>query len=157
MRVEPREIVERLIVALGLTTQAQLAAGLEIRPQSIVSAVNRGEIPEAWLYRVAYRTGRSIEWLRTGRGPVWHGAALAEAPAPAYGDDRRGAAMLQRMIEAWEELDGEAQAAALRCVDILRRADRDICAHLIAELKLIEEAAQRRQATRKRSRARSKP
>ncbi|MDE3036328.1 MAG: helix-turn-helix domain-containing protein, partial [Nitrospirota bacterium] len=47
MRLDPREIVERLIVALGLKTQAQLAGSLEIRPQSIVSAINRGEIPEA--------------------------------------------------------------------------------------------------------------
>lgn len=57
MSQEPREIIERLIGARDLKTRAQLAAGLEIKPQSIVSAVNRGEIPEAWLYRVAYRTG----------------------------------------------------------------------------------------------------
>ena len=152
MRVDPREIVERLIVALGLKTQAQLAGSLEIRPQSIVSAINRGEIPGAWLYRVAYRTGRSVEWLRTGRGPAWHGALMAEAPAPAYGGDKRRSAMSQQLQlnETWEKLDSEEQAAVLRCAEIFRQADREIREHLIAQLKLIDEMAQARQAKRSR-------
>lgn len=149
MRADPREIVERLIEALGLKTQAQLAGSLDIRPQSIVSAVNRGEIPDAWLYRVAYRTGRSVEWLRTGRGSVWRGAHVAEAPAPIYGD-KRPSAMSRSMIETWAKLDAEEQAVVQRCADIVRHADRAVREHLLAQLKLIDEMAQARRAMRAR-------
>lgn len=149
MRPEPRDIIERLIAALDLKTQAQLAASLEIRPQSIVSALNRGEIPEAWLYRVAYRTGRSIEWLRTGKGAARHGALVAEAPAPVYGDKKQSE-MLQRVIQAWDHMDADAQAMLLRCAEILHGADGDLREHLIAQVKLIDEMAQARRSKRSR-------
>jgi hypothetical protein len=145
---EPRGIIDRLLIALGLTTQVQLAASLEIRPQSIVSAMGRGEIPEAWLYRVAYTTGRSVEWLRSGKGPVWHSLVAAEASRP-YGLDKGESAALRQMLEGWEELDDEEQATVRRCVEVLRVGDRDIREHLIAQLKLIEETVQRRKARRK--------
>lgn len=147
MRQEPREIIGRLIAALELKTQVQLAASLEIRPQSIVSALNRGEIPEAWLYRVAYRTGRSIEWLRTGKSPAWHGALLAEAPAPAYGDQRQ-AEMRQQVMQAWDALEADERRIVLRCIEILQGADQDLRGHLIAQLKFIDEMAQTRRGKR---------
>ncbi len=146
-----RDIVERLIAALGLTTQAQLAASLEIKPQSIVSALNREEIPEAWLYRVAYRTGRSVEWLRTGRGPAWQGTHVAEASVPGYGGEKKRSAMAQQLNEAWDQLGAEEQAAVVRCAEILRTADRDLHDHLIAELKLMEKMTRVFPAKRSRS------
>ncbi len=150
MGSEPRGIVDRLVGALGLKTQAQLAASLEIRPQSIISAVNRGEIPEAWLYRVAYRTGRSVEWLRTGRGPAWQGQVTGEGTAPTYGTRGTQPAALRHLLEAWEELDEEERAAVERCAAILRTGDRDVREHLIAQLKLVEETVRGRQAKRRR-------
>lgn len=146
----PRDIIERLILALNLKTQAQLAASLEIRPQSIVSAVHRGEIPDAWLYRVAYRTGRSIEWLKTGQGSVWHGGLLAEAPAPAYGVKKQ-AELLQLVVQAWDCLDADERKTLVRCVEILRGADRDLRGHLIAQVSLMDETTQARQAKRSTS------
>ena len=157
MDSEPRGIIERLIVALDLKTQAQLAASLEIRPQSIISAMSRGEIPEAWLYRVAYLTGRNVDWLRTGKGPVWHGNVIAEATAPSWGSGRGHSAPLRRVLEAWEELDSEEQTAVERCAEALRVGDRDIREHLIAQLKLIEETVQMRRAKRARRRPHSAP
>lgn len=147
MRQEPREIIGRLITALELKTQVQLAASLEIRPQSIVSALNRGEIPEAWLYRVAYRTGRSIEWLRTGKGPARHGVLLAEAPAPAYGDQRQ-AEMRQQVMQAWDAMEADERRMVLHCIEILQGADQDLRGHLIAQLKFIDEMAQTRRGKR---------
>ena len=151
MGSEPREIVERLIVALGVETQAQLAARLDIRPQSIVSAITRGEIPVAWLYRVAYLTGRSVEWLRTGKGEGWREGVIAETPPGAYGGKGQSA-MLRRILEAWEELDAEAQATVERCVQALRSGDREIRDHLVAQMKLIQETVQRRHTKRSRRR-----
>ncbi len=156
MGSEPRGIIDRLLVALDCETQTRLAARLEIRPQSIISAVNRGEIPEAWLYRVAYLTGRSVEWLRTGKGPAWQGNVIAERTAPSYGNRGAQSAVLRHLLEAWEELDEEERAAMERCAEILRTGDLDVREHLIAQLKLIEEAMQRRRAaSRRRTRPRT--
>jgi hypothetical protein len=137
----PRTVIDRLIAALNLRTQAQLAARLGIRPQSIISAIRRGEIPEAWLYRVAYLSGRRVEWLRTGKGSIWH-EVVAEAPPEPYGP------ALRRVLTAWKGLDAERQAAVERCAELLSLKDRDIRAHLIRQLKLIEETARVRQGKR---------
>jgi hypothetical protein len=152
MGSEPRGIIDRLLVALDCKTQAQLAARLEIRPQSIVSAVNRGEIPEAWLYRVAYLTGRSVEWLRTGKGPARQENVVGEGTSPPYGERGGQSAALRHVLEAWEELDEEERATVERCAEVLRVGDRDVREHLIAQLKLIEETVQRRRAKRRRGR-----
>jgi hypothetical protein len=147
MGSEPRDIVERLIAALGVETQAQLATQLEIRPQSVVSAVTRGEIPAAWLYRVAYLTGRSVEWLRTGKGETWRAGVIAETPPQAYGGKGQSA-VLRRILEVWEELDAEAQVTVERCVQALRSGDREVRDHLVTQMKLIEETVRQRRATR---------
>ena len=157
MDSEPRGIIERLLDALDLKTQAQLAASLEIKPQSIISAMSRGEIPEAWLYRVAYLTGKNVEWLRTGKGSVKHGNVTAEATSPVYGDGRGHSAPLRRILEAWEELDSEERVTVERCTEALRIGDRDIREHLITQLKLIEETVQMRRAKRARRRPHSAP
>jgi hypothetical protein len=157
MDSESRGIIERLLAALDLKTQTQLAASLEIKPQSIISAMSRGEIPEAWLYRVAYLTGRNVDWLRTGKGPVWHGNVTAEVTSPLYGGGRGHSAPLRRVLEAWEELDSEERVTVERCTEALRVGDRDIREHLIAQLKLIEEAIHARQAKRARRRPHSAP
>lgn len=57
-------MVLRLIEAIGGRTQADLARYLGIAPPQVTAALQRGRIPERWLYRVAYETGRSVEWLR---------------------------------------------------------------------------------------------
>ncbi len=157
MDSEPREIIERLIVALDLKTQARLAASLEIKPQSIISAMSRGEIPDAWLYRVAYLTKRSVDWLRTGKGPVWHGNVTAETTSSLYGGGKGHSAPLRHVLEAWEDLDSEERVTVERCAEALRIGDRDIREHLITQLKLIEETVQMRRAKRARQRPRSAP
>lgn len=69
---EPREIIERLLSASGHHTQAALARHLDIAPQRITDAISNGQIPELWIYRVAYHSGYRAEWLRTGRGSKLH-------------------------------------------------------------------------------------
>lgn len=145
---EPYATIDRLLAALRVKTQAQLAAGLQIRPQSIVSAVNRKEIPEAWLYRVAYLTGRNVEWLRTGRGPVWREPVASEEGPPAYGMMKSAPASLRRLLEVWDELDEQEQATVVRLVEALRLGDREIRDHLIREMKLIEESLRARRTKR---------
>ena len=150
--MEPREIIERLIVSLDIKTQAQLAASLEIKPQSIISAVSRGEVPDAWLYRVAYLTQRNVDWLRTGKGPMWHGHVTAETMSPLYGEGKGHAVPLRRLLEAWEDFNAEERVTVARCADALRIGDREIREHLMTQLKMIEETIHTRQAKRARRR-----
>ncbi len=157
MASSPHAIIQRLMAALGLQTQAQLSASLGIRPQSIISAIKRGEIPDAWLYRVAYATGRSVEWLRTGGGPAWQADAVSETREPLYGTREAAGGAFQEIFADWRELDDEERATVQRCVEALRIGDRDIREHLIGQMKLVEEAIQRRRSRKRRQRRRLLP
>ena len=148
----PREMIRRLLVALGLKTQAQLSASLGIKPQSIISAVKRGEIPDAWLYRTAYATGRSVGWLRTGRGPAWQDKVVSEPPPPPYSTGSGGSEALDDLVEIWKDLDDKERATVRRCAEALRFGAEDIRDHVIGEMKLIQEAVRRRRSGKKRRR-----
>lgn len=76
------DIIRRLIDSALSKNQAGLAAYLGISPSKITDAMRRGAIPEAWLYKVAYRTGYSVEWLRTGRGEKFQAAFISEGKVP---------------------------------------------------------------------------
>lgn len=75
----PREIIARLLVAGGYASQVALAKDLGIAPQRITEAITRGQIPELWIYRTAYKTGHRAEWLQTGRGAKLHPAHVSVA------------------------------------------------------------------------------
>jgi len=68
MPAEPREILKRIMHALGVRTQVALARALGMAPPRINEAVKRKSVPDSWLYKVAYQTGVTLEWLRTGKG-----------------------------------------------------------------------------------------
>jgi|CXWL01.1.fsa_nt_gi SOS-response transcriptional repressor LexA len=77
--LNPREIIERLLLAGTYGSQVALAKDLDISPQRITEAVSRGQIPELWIYRTAYKTGYRAEWLRTGRGAKLNPAHVSVA------------------------------------------------------------------------------
>lgn len=62
-------ILRRMMDALGTRTQSAFAKQIGITPPTISSAIERGRIPALWLYKVAYLTGHSPEWLRGGTQP----------------------------------------------------------------------------------------
>ncbi len=75
------------MMALGVTTQAALAAELGVTPSSVTDAARRKQVPETWIYKVAYRSGVRAEWLQTGRGakrPAAQVQVIAES-AEEYG------------------------------------------------------------------------
>src|SRR3990167_2340980 len=78
------DIVKRLIEASMSKNQAGLASYLEISPSKITYAVRRGSIPQAWLYKIAYRTGYNVDWLRTGTGEKMQAIYAAEPRVPLY-------------------------------------------------------------------------
>jgi hypothetical protein len=68
MNSQPLEIINRLRLSLSVSTLAELARLLDVSPQAINGAIRKRQIPEAWLYKVAYITGRRVEWLQSGHG-----------------------------------------------------------------------------------------
>lgn len=64
-----RGIIDRLLLATGVSTQASLASYLGISPSKITDASRRDHVPALWLYKVAYETGCRLEWLQNGEEP----------------------------------------------------------------------------------------
>lgn len=78
-------MLNRLMESVGASSQRDLALRLGLPPSSITDALRRGNIPEDWLYRVAYLTGKSVEWLKTGKGDALHLLTMHEGGRARYG------------------------------------------------------------------------
>jgi hypothetical protein len=60
-------LIERLMMATGAKTDSALARALDIRPQSVVAAKKRRQIPPGWLVLVAKKFRVSADWLFFGK------------------------------------------------------------------------------------------
>ena len=105
---QPRAIIDRLLTACGSITQLTLARELGIAPQRIVEAITRGQIPDLWLYKVSYKTGRTVEWLRSGQRPEFSHVAAEEMERYR----RELPPSLHDLTEQWTSLS-EAERAIL--------------------------------------------
>lgn len=87
---QAREIIDRLLSSGTYPSQSALARHLDVAPQRITDAIARNQIPELWIYRIAYETGFRAEWLKTGHGAKVHAArteVIAETTS-RYGLER---------------------------------------------------------------------
>ena len=76
------QTVRRLMQALEVNSDAELARALGITPQSVSGARKRGEVPPAWIQACAEQTGVNAHWLFFGRGPMYlPEAAEGELPS----------------------------------------------------------------------------
>lgn len=64
-------VFERLLQVTGVKTDSALARLLDIKPQSVVAARKRRQIPPGWLVAVAQNFGISADWLFFGKGPMY--------------------------------------------------------------------------------------
>jgi hypothetical protein len=125
-KANPRDVLERLRIVFGAANQSQLALRLAIKPQAIISAIRRGEIPEAWLYKAAYETQISVGWLNTGKGAKYLPARMIDASAEV-GETIPPSAM--KLLSSWPELKEAEKEVLTRCAELLRSSDpaiRDI-------------------------------
>ena len=67
---EFKETLQRLMQALSVVSDAELARSLGITPQSVCGARKRGEVPPAWIQTCAAHTGVNAHWLFFGSGPM---------------------------------------------------------------------------------------
>ena len=63
------EILERMLKALGSTTDAALARALNVSPQAISEARRKGKVPATWAITLASNYPVSLDWLLFGREP----------------------------------------------------------------------------------------
>ena len=65
-----KDTLQRLMQALEVVSDAELARSLGITPQSVSGARKRGEVPPAWIQTCAAQTGVNAHWLFFGSGPM---------------------------------------------------------------------------------------
>ena len=118
--IKTTKVVERLMLVSGVKTQVHLADILGISQAAVKQALSKGKIPEAWLYKVAYRTGRRIEWLQTGKGPEYLSESVAEAEA-RYGLTQSPA--LKGLLERRAELNESQRLIVDRAVEMMLSSD----------------------------------
>ncbi|RRD70535.1 MULTISPECIES: helix-turn-helix transcriptional regulator [unclassified Desulfovibrio] len=77
-----QDVLQRLMQALDVSTDAELARKLGITPQSVSGARKRAEVPPSWIQACAAQTGVNAHWLFFGRGPM-HLPEAAEGELPS--------------------------------------------------------------------------
>lgn len=132
------DIINRLMRSVGVTTKVALADKLGVRPSGVTNAIRLKEIPEAWLYKVGYLTGRNVEWLRTGRGEELAGH-LAEGRSTYQilppGPRHDLAVQLDRYLLSAPQEEADSLQ---RLLHTLTDAAPDTRQHIIGQLKLLE-------------------
>jgi transposase-like protein len=71
--------LERLLRITGVKTDSALARILNIKPQSVVAAKKRRQIPPAWVVSLAREYGVSTDWLFFGADAAGRGGDSGEA------------------------------------------------------------------------------
>lgn len=69
-----RDEYSRILVALGLRTQVEVAAFLGVRQSSISDALRRNDpdgVPAGWKIRLLETEGLNPHWIQTGEGPKY--------------------------------------------------------------------------------------
>lgn len=143
-------VLRRLMQCLGVTTKAALGRRIGVGTQAIVNAIARGEIPEAWIYKVGYESRTSIDWIRTGQGPRELPFCSAETksgvPQERPGELQQGPntkedETLLALLSVCRGLTRKELETVVRCGYVLQEGDKDSRRHLIDELKYIEKKA----------------
>lgn len=147
-----REIIDRMRYVLGAESLAALARELEIAPSAINAAIRQKRLPDVWLYKVAYWTGRRVEWLRSGKGPEFAHDAPQElaqyrrdVPPALQGRNTAADTMATGAGAKETRSEAEERRTILRLREALRSGHEDIRRHLIRQLELVENTVSLRQ------------
>jgi len=73
-------VFERLLFVTKAKTDSALARTLNIKPQSVVAARKRRQIPPGWLVTVAQEFNVTTDWLFFGTGPMRSVSVPPETP-----------------------------------------------------------------------------
>lgn len=74
------EKMTRLMAALGVKTDSELARALGITPPSVASARAKSQVPIGWIEKISLMSNTSMDWLYFGRGPMHPGEPTVNQP-----------------------------------------------------------------------------
>jgi hypothetical protein len=94
------EAMLRFQDAIGSSKYSDLAAALEISPQSVHGVKKRKRIPDSWYLIIADKFGVSIDWLRTGEGEMRRGESLKFKTAKLPNEDMDAACGSAGFVQA---------------------------------------------------------
>lgn len=108
-------VIDRLKAIISAKSDAELANGFGISPQTLSSWKSRDSVPYAICVDFAEARGISLDWLLTGEGPMRRDEAApltTTEPPAAPGISPREAAMLELFRSLDEDGQREIQGAA---------------------------------------------
>jgi hypothetical protein len=70
-KIKFKTFCKRAFEALGIDSQIDLAAALDLNRSAITQAKKKGVVPDKWLLILFSRYGVSPDWIETGTGPVF--------------------------------------------------------------------------------------
>ena len=99
-----------------------------VTPSSINGALERGEIPKAWLYQVAYETGYSVEWLQIGDGERTVGKSQVEGRRTEAAPDLEMGHLLKEprikaVVKTMGGLSLSGKDAVLQCTQAIKHVE----------------------------------
>lgn len=111
-----QDVLARLKLATGTTTDASLSSALEISPQTLSSWKGRDSTPYSLCVDFARVRGISLDWLLLGEGPMLRSAS------DDSGDQRQEGTLQENTILAlWRLLDDDDRCAIQRALEEKRR------------------------------------
>jgi len=132
MKDKSRALVERLVSSLGMENFAELARWLGVDPSVINRAIRTGKVPESWIYKVAYQTGRRLEWVETGKGVELHGN---EPPGGELADTGHA----KKLVSVLKDFNEEELETLQNLAELLIGSERPVRRNIFAQLKTMQE------------------
>lgn len=145
--------VHRLMSSLKVKTQVELAHHLGITPQSVNSSLSRGEIPDSWLYKVAYETGCRVEYLKTGQGPEHLNEAVAEV-RQLYG--LPSLEQISPLVDLWKKLNERERRIIETCVELVMEGESELVGEMLQAIRRKLDAGRTKKPKTRSSKGRGK-
>ena len=125
--------LERLKLALNVESDTAFSQLLDMSQGSVSGAKKRGQIPHAWFFQVAERTGVSLDWLFKGEGPVRresfspaHMAQPSEETTQMISGMKGKMALVENMLQQQNEHSANPKAvqACPQCMELYSKLER---------------------------------
>jgi uncharacterized coiled-coil protein SlyX len=137
-------LFERLLRVTGVKTDSALARILNIKPQSVVAAKKRRQIPPGWIVTLSREYDVSADWLffgdaaqagpsrrggagqADGAGQAVTGQAVTDIPAEALGGEEKTRADREQRIRALEASNAALERRLAEQNERIRELERQL-------------------------------
>jgi hypothetical protein len=133
------KVIARIMGASGCKNQSELADFVGTSQPAVARAIKDGKAPDHWLYRIAYRTGRRVEWLQSGHGTEFQDLAAEEMERYR----RELPPALHDLAGQWRALPEPERAIVDNALTLLLSSDADTRALMVDVLRALVEHRKR--------------